>query len=92
MNGCKEPDGAAHLADNYSGGGKKDWFLPSRDELKAMYMHLHQKGMGNFKELYYWSSSEVGRVAAWYQSFGTGDQSYNDKDYPYGLVRPVRAF
>jgi hypothetical protein len=89
---CREPDCAARLAVKYNAGVKDDWFLPSRDELKAMYLQLQKNGLGNFQNIYYWSSSEQGPTASWYQSFGTGDQSYNDKDYFYGLVRPVRAF
>lgn len=89
---CVEPDCAARLAAKYSAGAKDDWFLPSMDELNAMYVNLHKKGKGNFKGIYYWSSSEQGPTTSWYQSFGTGDQSYNDKDYFYGLVRPIRAF
>ncbi|MGD9162211.1 MAG: DUF1566 domain-containing protein [Desulfobacteraceae bacterium] len=92
VNSCEEPDCAARLAVKYSAGEKNDWFLPSRDELNEMFINLHKKGAGNFKSIYYWSSSEYNSVTAWYQSFGTGNQSYNDKDYPFGLVRPVLTF
>lgn len=34
---CKEPDIAARVADDLVINGKSDWFLPSRDEMNAMY-------------------------------------------------------
>lgn len=92
VDSCRESPCAAHRAVTYRSGGEDDWFLPSRDELNAIYINLHKHGIGDFKNLYYWSSSEYSNTAAWYQSFGAGDQSYNDKDYPYGQVRPIRAF
>lgn len=36
-----------------------DWFLPSRDELILLKEKLHSIGRGNFREDYYWSSSEI---------------------------------
>lgn len=81
---------AAKLASEYSCNSRNDWFLPSKNELNAMYINLHKKNIGNFNNIYYWSSSEKGKITSWYQSFGTGDQSYNDKDYHYGLIRPIR--
>lgn len=49
---------ATELCLAYRGGGKNDWFLPSRDELNLMYVNLKTRGVGNFSDKLYWSSSE----------------------------------
>jgi len=70
------------------GGDKTDWFVPSRDELNELWRILDQ---GKISDNYYWSSSEAGATAAWYQNFYYGDQFLNYKDST-SYVRPVRAF
>ena len=38
-----------------------DWFIPSRDSMKAIYDNVHSQGFGNFDELLiYWSSTKEG--------------------------------
>jgi len=67
--------------------GYDDWFLPSKDELNLLYL---QKGVvGGFA--YYWSSTEYGSYAAWYQYFGDGSQNGNSKFITL-RVRADRAF
>ena len=73
-----------------------DWFLPSRNELNAMYQNLKQKNLSGFSVGCYWSSSGGDYYYAWSQSFYNGYQFYYDR---YGgtrssayRVRPVRAF
>jgi len=39
--------------------GFDDWFLPSRDELNLMFENLRCKNIGNFKNDWYWSSTEA---------------------------------
>lgn len=79
------------LAYEVDGENLKDWFLPSKDELKLMYENLHKQGLGSFADSYYWSSSESSADYAWIQYFSSGNQySYNRGG---GCrVRPVRAF
>ncbi len=89
--GCTEAGIAAKVCYNLSLNGYDDWFLPSREELRLMYKKLHLKGMGNFKEAWYWSSSEWNSNAAWLQSFGLSDQNLDSKNNAY-RVRAVRAF
>ncbi len=70
---------------------KKDWFLPSKDELNLMYKNLYKNGVGGFAGYPYWSSSEGSANYAWNQYFGTGGQTSNGEDLT-SRVRAVRAF
>jgi hypothetical protein len=90
---------AAKACKEYSGGGKTDWFLPSKDELNELY--VNRASVGNMKDYYYWSSSQRDSYNAWSQSFydyGSGIQSYNNKNgkllkyYLFRDVRAIRAF
>ena len=90
---CSEANIAAKVAAAYRGGGKSDWFLPSKDELNLMYRNLHLKGVGGFTGDYYWSSSEDKVVFAWIQVFYNGNQYSTGKKVDYvDRVRVVRAF
>ncbi len=88
---CDEPDTAARMCADYRGGGKDDWFLPSRDELNAIYLHLYKQGIGGLGLGEYWSSSETTKGYAWHHNFTTGDQLFGNK-WPKYRVRCVRAF
>jgi len=90
--------GAGVSARAYRGGGFTDWFLPSKDELNAMWNYSLVTGFPTatygfaFDE--YWSSSQSGVSGAWSEGFGDageGDQ-YNDRKRYTSRVRPVRAF
>ena len=70
-------------------GGYSDWYLPSRDELNKLY--LNRVVIGGFVGSYYWSSSELDNVSAWYQGFGSGVQPFANKSNASN-VRAVRAF
>jgi hypothetical protein len=80
---------AAGLARAYTGGGKTDWFLPSKDELNQLY--LQKTVVGGFAAAYYWSSSQDDANVAWLQGFVDGFQGNGNKFNALG-VRPVRAF
>jgi hypothetical protein len=81
--------GAIQVAADYENNSKRDWHLPSKDELAQLYI---QRTIVGFSTLfYYWSSSEYDGFTAWGQEFGSGDVRFNNKDFP-SLVRPVRAF
>jgi len=91
-------DTAAVKAAAYRGAGLTDWFLPSKDELAAVYSMRTEIGEMTCGD--YWSSSQVpstvasnGGVAyAWRQrtSFGLGPKVTPKSSYY--CVRPVRAF
>ena len=90
-------DYAAKLCGDLEYGGKTDWFLPSKDELNEMFENLHDKSLGGFTAVNYWSSSEDDSNHAWTQSFDNGDQAWGPKAGLSFLgvhisVRAVRAF
>ena len=69
-----------------AGGGKTDWFIPSKDEL--MYLGNFFGSQKNSKV--YWSSSEYNYQRAYLQP-DPNIQIHANKAFSY-LVRPVRAF
>ncbi|MDR1317246.1 MAG: DUF1566 domain-containing protein, partial [Spirochaetales bacterium] len=84
---------AAPACAGYRAGGSADWFLPSRDELDLMYRNLKQKGLGNFQDLWYWSSSAANNdYEAWDQNFADGRQYGHEDTRRAYRVRAVRAF
>ena len=105
---CKEDTIAARVAANYRGGGKSDWFLPSKDELNLMYtdwflpsskdelnlMNTTRVAIRGFRINYYWSSSEYNEVHVSAAYFGPqSDVDGDDRGKLSGAyVRPVRAF
>jgi hypothetical protein len=82
--------GAANMATSYNGGGKSDWFLPSKDELAQLYAQKTTVG-GFVDDSYYWSSSEYDAADAWFHTFLNGFQDGDVKGSAF-YVRPVRAF
>lgn len=82
--------GAANAANSYNGGGKSDWFLPSKDELNLLYLQKAILGMSTVAD--YWSSSETLANVAWAQYFLDGRQFGDVSKLNTQTVRPVRAF
>ncbi len=90
-------DLAADLAANYTVNGFDDWFLPSKDELNALYNAGIIVGSGIDNA--YWSSSDdgVSSTSAWAQMFAdfspwaSGDQVEFSRVSVLG-VRAVRDF
>jgi len=96
--GCTTPGIAADICANLSLNGYSDWFLPSRDELIAMYQNKATinataiaNGGGGFAADYYWSSTEYNTTGADGFDFGNGYVGVNYK-YSTNSVRAVRAF
>jgi hypothetical protein len=94
LNWKGESGRAAQLCRVYTLNGYNDWFLPGKDELNLMYKNLKQKGLGNFSDNWYWSSSSSQNKNgnAWYQSFIDGYQNYLGSRNNTNVVRAVRAF
>lgn len=86
-------DGAAARAAAYRGGGKPDWFLPSRDEAIALLMH--RSVLAGLDGSLFWTSSQADDFDPDYAAFirlGDGfEGGIGSKGLSFG-VRPIRAF
>jgi len=83
---------AAKICDNLTLNTYSDWYLPSISELNLMYDNLKLKAIGDFKNGYYWSSTEEYPISkASYVRFDLGGISTFDKDASC-YVRAVRNF
>ncbi len=91
LKGCDQPEIAARRAAGYRGGGKEDWFLPSRDELEKMSEFFIKSGVGNISPDHYWSSTEVDGNTAWFNHFVYGITNFDVKESKK-RVRAVRAY
>jgi hypothetical protein len=90
-NGATTAAGAARAYTVTEGGVVfNDWFLPSRDELNALYLVKNI-----FTDLvtsnYYWSSTENISTSSWAQSFFQGSSITINKGTGR-YVRPIRSF
>jgi DUF1680 family protein len=95
---CTERGTAADLCAAYVLNGIGGWFLPSLDELTAMYTNLRATGGGDFRDegmadnCQYWTSSQQTADMANHIDFAdNGRVHYDDKDFPR-RVRAIRAF
>lgn len=84
---------AAELCDSLSsahgGSTYNDWFLPSLNELSALYTAVHL--LGGFASGAYWSSSEFNASNVSTVSFVNGSSNFHLKSATY-YVRCIRAF
>ncbi|MDA3822123.1 MAG: hypothetical protein PF450_05865 [Bacteroidales bacterium] len=90
-------DSMAQICRNYRKDEEGDWFMPSKNELNAIWDNLvddgngNNNGVGNFDDYSYLSSSEMGPAMVSGQSFSDGGQYGHAKDASR-RVRAVRAF
>jgi hypothetical protein len=80
---------AAKACDDYSNGGKTDWFLLSLDEMWQLY--YNQTSVGNIGTGGYWSSSQNDNNTALNGELSGGPQPSGSKNLTF-WVRAVRAF
>ena len=95
---CSDTDIAARVVQAYSLNGFSDWYLPSMDELNAMYYRIGKAAVapltniGAFADSWYLSSSDTG-MYLWAEHFGLGYiSSYNFPKTQFGNVRAIRSF
>ena len=91
---AKCADGAANRARSYTGGGKSDWSLPSRDDMDLLFKYamtdkyLIEEASGSF-----WMSTEWGASYALCQYLGSSYAGLHVGDKGNAKnVRPIRAF
>ena len=85
------PFGAATATRMYRGGGKLDWFLPSKGELDQLYLQRNIiSGLGDANR---WSSTEssLDSGKAWRRFFNADGGNEGIKGFT-NLVRPISAF
>ena len=94
LEACDDPMAAARVASEYGDG----WFLPSMDELGAIYEHVHAAGLGEYfvdnTYNWFWSSTECatdGTAAGdiWFQH-GDAHACNNKDSNPGGVVAANR--
>lgn len=99
---------AAALAQSYSGGGKNDWHLPSKDEMQQLCnwsinsacfpsgrtMNSGIGAAGFVDNGYYWTSSQLTATTASGPRFGQGgfQSTQSQLKSLSAFVRPIRAF
>lgn len=86
---CTTDKIAADLCDEYTNDGYSDWFLPARDQLDSLYVHMDD--VGGFSGENYWSSTEVSLWFSKVIDFSSGSESSQWKTVGT-RVRPIRSF
>ncbi|HEX2919784.1 MAG TPA: hypothetical protein VHO50_01330 [Bacteroidales bacterium] len=90
VNGCTETYFAAEGCINWVLNGYNDWYLPSLDELRKLW--INREAIGGFENDYYWSSSKVDTENAWAIPFNvSGVQAPIPVCYS-SQVRAIRSF
>lgn len=82
----------ANLSVEQNGVTYDDWFLPSHEELALMCQVLHQSGLGDFADTYYWSSSERSSAIALVHNFSDPTEPPEAAKTYSAHVRAIRAF
>ena len=90
LEACQEPDCAARVAASVG----PDWYLPSRDELEAIRVRLHNDGLASYfidnTYNWYWSSTEclINGTGATDIRFLDGfvNECNNKDSYPGGVI------
>ena len=89
VNSCSETNVAASICKNLNSGNYSDWFLPSVEELKKVY--LNRATLNGLSAYYYWCSSQYDASNALLVDFSSGIVYYGSKTSPVN-VRAVRNF
>ena len=89
MAGCASAGIAARLCGDLVEGGFSDWYLPSNDELHALY--INRDAIGGFAPGFYYSSTEFDSNYAWVHAFSVDIQA-NEPKGNFNYVRAIRSF
>jgi hypothetical protein len=89
VNEYDEGSYAAYMCDTLTAYGYDDWYLPSKDELNAIYEQKDSLSSFHEEYYYYWSSTEYDEENVWVQDFSDGTQTDNSKS-TYNYFRCVR--
>ena len=87
---CKTKGIAARIASQYRGGGKSDWYLPSKDELSALGAAIKKLGLGYVG--YLQASTESDANSSWWHGLEADDENITPKSYADQNVAPIRSF
>ena len=85
---------AAVKIQDLSFNGFNDWFMPSQSELDQIFGSLKRKDLGDFKDRWYWTSTEVSN--SWGTNRSARCQNFHDGKMGEGsksernYVRPIR--
>ncbi|MEY8780958.1 hypothetical protein AB9K32_11055 [Allomuricauda sp. XS_ASV26] len=96
--GCATSGSVVELISNLDLNGYDDWFLPSEDELTAMYTNISivnattTANGGQVTTQFHWSSTEINTTAATLVNLTTGAIGGSGKDGNIYFVKPVRAW
>jgi len=90
--GRRNWNSAQRTAKNYEGGGKRDWRLPTVDELELIYKNLKLQNLGQgFTVDKYWSSLQEDATYAWIFDFALETKNTYKKSFNCS-IRAVRTF
>lgn len=94
MTNCGISGTSADYCNSLLMSGFSDWFLPSRDELLAIYTNLKLNGYGNLSWDNYWSSTESLATPLYYaEAINFSDGSVFDwNKYAGAKTRAIRKF
>jgi len=100
LKACEEQKCIARAVSEYRGGGMNDWFMPSKDELQAMFTNLRYPELDGaedhgFSGEFYWTSSEIDERSVWSLRFNDGNPMSWSKAHDYSWAtpcRPARSF
>jgi hypothetical protein len=100
VSGCATVGTAAYICHNLELNGYSDWFLPSKDEMTAIYTNkatlnpVFTSNVGTVLDegVYYWTSSESSEDNKAYEFYFATGASEPTLKLNYFSVRAVRAF
>lgn len=89
---CIDEFSAAFICNDVTLSGYSDWYLPSEKELEKIYLKIRKKGVGNFENNFYWSSTEGSTFnTAYHVRFDNGTSGLSTKTNAH-FVRAIRNF